>query len=189
MQTLVSAFRYCDLLGKLIVVLLVVFGPKKPCDSEAAVETTTAAATVMTIENTLESEGEVTSSLEEDLSPHTSYYLDEVKVEAGDALEEGDTILTYTNGSKRDITSMKCKFTVSDVIAERRLFLIDPINSLRNCKALLIVIIDEHLLLKYAAHVLYRWLVVDPVICVSFRNKDFSSSWGNKKIGFDVAHH
>ena len=82
----------------LIVVLLMLFGPKKTNADDEAVQTTTAAASVMTIENPLESEGEVTSSLEEDLSPHTSYYLDEVKVEAGDALEEGDTILTYTNG-------------------------------------------------------------------------------------------
>lgn len=84
----------------LIIVLLLVFGPKRPDAEDAEAQTTTAAASVMTIENTLESEGEVTSSLEEDLSPHTSYYLDEVKVEAGDALEEGDTILTYTNGGK-----------------------------------------------------------------------------------------
>ena len=54
----------------------------------------------MTIENTLSSDGEVLSSLEEEISPHTSYYLDEIKVEEGEALEEGDTILTYTNGYK-----------------------------------------------------------------------------------------
>ena len=83
-----------------IIVLLLVFGTKKADAGEEEAQTTTATVTVMTIENTLESDGEVTSSLEEELSPHTSYYLDEVKVEAGDALEEGDTILTYTNGGK-----------------------------------------------------------------------------------------
>lgn len=78
--------------------LIVWMVPDSSAEEEA--EVTTAAAEVMTIENTLSSDGEVQSSLEEDISPHTSYYLEEVKVEAGEALEEGDTILTYTNGSK-----------------------------------------------------------------------------------------
>ena len=82
------------------IVVAFAFGPKKAEADDDTAKTTTQTATVMTIENTLASDGEVTSSLEEELSPHTSYYLDEVKVEAGDALEEGDTILTYTNGSK-----------------------------------------------------------------------------------------
>ncbi|MBQ9015892.1 MAG: HlyD family efflux transporter periplasmic adaptor subunit [Firmicutes bacterium] len=84
----------------IIIVLGAAFGRGAAKEDADAAETTTSAATVMTIENTLSSDGEVISSLEEKLSPHTSYYLEEVKVEAGDALEEGDTILTYTNGSK-----------------------------------------------------------------------------------------
>lgn len=54
--------------------------------------------TTMTIENTIESDGEITSVLEEDVLPHTSYYLEEINVEEGEALPEGGTILTYTNG-------------------------------------------------------------------------------------------
>ena len=73
--------------------------PGKDADAAQEEKTTTAEAVKMNIEHTLTAEGEVTSSLEEKLSPHTSYYLEEIKVEAGDALEEGDTILTYTNGS------------------------------------------------------------------------------------------
>lgn len=68
--------------------------------NEEEPEQTTAEATVMTIEKTLSSDAEVISSLEENLSPHTGYYLEKVKVEAGDAVDEGDTILTYTNGYK-----------------------------------------------------------------------------------------
>lgn len=84
----------------LAICLALVMGTGRTSADEEEEKTTTEQAAVMTIENTLSSDGEVTSSLEEDLSPHTSYYLEEVKVEAGDALEEGDTILTYTNGSK-----------------------------------------------------------------------------------------
>lgn len=55
-------------------------------------------AVKMTIENDLSSEGEITSALEEEVLPHTSYYLEEINVEEGEAVEEGGTILTYTNG-------------------------------------------------------------------------------------------
>ena len=60
---------------------------------------TTAQAMKMTIENTLESEGEIVSALEEDILPHTSYYLEEINVEEGQALREDGVILTYTNGN------------------------------------------------------------------------------------------
>lgn len=82
----------------LIVVIVVVLagrGANSKTESTRTVE-----ATRMSIENTLDSEGEIVSSAEEEVVPHTSYYLEEVKVEEGEALEEGDTILTYTNGSK-----------------------------------------------------------------------------------------
>lgn len=55
-------------------------------------------AILMTIENNLESDGEITSALEEDVLPYTSYYLEEINVEEGDAVKEDGTILTYTNG-------------------------------------------------------------------------------------------
>ncbi len=58
----------------------------------------TAEVTTMTIENTLESDGEIESSLEENVLPHTSYYLSKINVEEGEAVEKGDVILTYTNG-------------------------------------------------------------------------------------------
>lgn len=84
-----------------VVILLLVGGAVIRSQGEAKGEetqTTTSEAEIMTIENTLSSDGEVEGSLEEEVSPHTGYYLEEVKVESGDALEEGDTILTYTNG-------------------------------------------------------------------------------------------
>lgn len=56
------------------------------------------AAQTMTIEKTINSEGEVQSSLEENIAPHTSYYLKKINVGEGDALSEGDKILTYSNG-------------------------------------------------------------------------------------------
>lgn len=66
--------------------------------AEATEGYTQSEAARMTIENTLESDGEIISSLEENVLPYTSYYLDTINVEEGDALDEGDTILTYTNG-------------------------------------------------------------------------------------------
>ena len=59
---------------------------------------TTATAKTMTIQNTLSSEGEITSALEENIEPHTSYYLEKVLVSEGEAVAEGDPILEYTNG-------------------------------------------------------------------------------------------
>lgn len=84
-----------------VVILLLIGGFMIRSQEESEREetnTTTSEAEIMTIENTLSSDGEVEGSLEEEVSPHTGYYLEEVKVESGDALEEGDTILTYTNG-------------------------------------------------------------------------------------------
>lgn len=74
---------------------------KKNSENDSAQQTmTTATASTMTITNTLTSDGEIVSSLEEAKTPHTSYYLKKIKVEEGQALKEGDTILTYKNGKK-----------------------------------------------------------------------------------------
>ena len=70
----------------------------KQKQGEAAAETTEVQAVKMTIENTLEADGQIVSALEENVIPHTSYYLDEINVEQGDAVKEGKVILTYTNG-------------------------------------------------------------------------------------------
>lgn len=67
--------------------------------TEVAENITTVEASTMNIENTLTSEGEISSSLEEDVLPHTSYYLEEINVKEGEAVEEDGIILTYTNGS------------------------------------------------------------------------------------------
>ena len=82
----------------LIIVAVILFAVKKSDQTDA--ETTTATAQTMTIEKTLSSDGEITSTLEENKQPHTSYYLKKINVSEGDALDEGDTILTYTNGYK-----------------------------------------------------------------------------------------
>ena len=74
----------------------------KPDKNEAEIQTTEAQAVRMTIENSIQSDGQIVSALEEDVLPHTSYYLDEVKVEQGDFVKEGDVILTYTNGYKME---------------------------------------------------------------------------------------
>ena len=70
----------------------------KPAADGNEPEMTEAQAVRMTIENSISEDGQIVSALEEDVLPHTSYYLDEVKVEQGDSVKEGDTILTYTNG-------------------------------------------------------------------------------------------
>ncbi len=88
----------------LILVAAAVFfvQKRKPDKQEAEITTTESQAVKMTIENSIESDGQIVSALEEDVLPHTSYYLDEVKVEQGDAVKEGDVILTYTNGYKME---------------------------------------------------------------------------------------
>lgn len=76
-----------------------VFFIKRPVPGNFAASSGEAEVTRMTIEKTLESDGEVESALEEDILPHTSYYLGKINVEEGEAVKEGDTILTYTNGN------------------------------------------------------------------------------------------
>lgn len=70
----------------------------RPGKGVEAASTTEVQAVRMTIENAIQSDGQIVSALEEDVLPHTSYYLDEIKVEQGDSVKEGDVILTYTNG-------------------------------------------------------------------------------------------
>lgn len=55
-------------------------------------------ATIMDIENSISSDGKIAPAMEENLAPHTGYVLKEVVAETGQALNEGDPILTYTNG-------------------------------------------------------------------------------------------
>jgi multidrug efflux pump subunit AcrA (membrane-fusion protein) len=82
----------------LVILAVVFFLFQKKNQMPDRSELQTAQATVMTIEKSITSDGEIVSSLEEDAAPHTSYYLEEICVEEGQALSEGDTILTYTNG-------------------------------------------------------------------------------------------
>lgn len=85
----------------IIVVASVVTGlivKNHSSNSDADSSVTTATAKTMTIQNTLSSEGEIASALEENIEPHTSYYLEEVLVSEGEAVAEGDPILEYTNG-------------------------------------------------------------------------------------------
>ena len=79
----------------LIVALLVTKRFKKPDFGE---NMTTQTASRMTIEKTIETDGEIVSALEENALPHTSYYLDEINIEKGDLVKEDEVILTYTNG-------------------------------------------------------------------------------------------
>lgn len=81
-----------------VIAVAAIFLVSNQNQSNAEDTVTTAQAVRMTIETSLESDGEIESSLEENVEPYTSYYLEEIKVEAGQALSEGDVILTYTNG-------------------------------------------------------------------------------------------
>ena len=81
-----------------VVIALVAFPALKKKNAPEKEEVQTVQAATMTIENTITSDGEIISSLEEKAEPHTSYYLEDIRVEQGQALSEGDTILTYTNG-------------------------------------------------------------------------------------------
>lgn len=82
--------------ASVVVGIAVKNGDSDSSDSDSS--TTTATATTMTIQNTLSSEGEISSALEENIEPHASYYLEEVLVTEGEAVAEGDPILEYTNG-------------------------------------------------------------------------------------------
>ena len=62
------------------------------------------------------------------------------------------------------------------MIAQRAFILVYPVHSLCLRDALLAVIAYEDLFLKHTAHVLYGRLVIDPVVCVTFGNKDLFES-------------
>jgi len=61
-------------------------------------EIMTASAERMTISKSISSDGEIKSSLEEKKTPHAGYNLEKVNVSEGQAVKEGNAILTYTNG-------------------------------------------------------------------------------------------
>ena len=84
---------------------------------------------------------------------------------------------------------MQGEFSICDVISERTFLFIYPVHSLCLCKTLLAVIADEYLLLKHAAHILYAFLFVDPVVDLAFCLEYLSAGRGYHKIGFDIAHH
>ena len=84
-----------------IAAVLIFAHPRNTEGSEdMSYDSMTAVAEVMTIENTISSEGEVKSVLEEEKVPHATYRLKEVKVSKNQQIKEGDPILVYTNGAK-----------------------------------------------------------------------------------------
>lgn len=85
-----------------VIVLLVRGGAAREADGEEMMETTTAMAERMDIRKTASSNGEITSSLEESLTPHASYKLEKINVMKGEAVKEGSPILFYTNGTSMD---------------------------------------------------------------------------------------
>lgn len=79
-----------------IAIAVLIGNAKKNQSGDTSV--TTAQAAVMDIKNSLSSDGEIAPALEENLAPHAGYALKKVLVEQGQALNEGDHILKYTNG-------------------------------------------------------------------------------------------
>jgi len=67
-------------------------------DAEGFAEEEIVSAEVMDIRKTVNSKGEVTSSLEEKVTPHTSYKFEKMAVEKGEEVKEGQPILFYANG-------------------------------------------------------------------------------------------
>lgn len=68
-------------------------------DNNQSLEGTTVQATIQTIENTLESSGQISSGLDEKLTLHASYYFEELLVDENVYVKEGENILEYTNGT------------------------------------------------------------------------------------------
>lgn len=56
-------------------------------------------ASIQTIENTLESSGQISSGLDEKLKLHASYYFEELLVDENVYIKEGENIVEYTNGT------------------------------------------------------------------------------------------
>lgn len=86
-------------LALIVFVIIRSCGAQSGTDEEMEMPEETATVERMTIENKISSKGEVVSSLEENLTPHTGWKLKETKAVKGEAIKEGDTILVYTNGS------------------------------------------------------------------------------------------
>ena len=99
-------------IGLLVLIIAIVLITGARDDTEATY--TTATAEIMTIENCITSDGEIQSCLEESISPHTGYYLESIEVEEGEALNEGDSILTYTNGKSMK-APYNCVITAFDL--------------------------------------------------------------------------
>ena len=83
---------------------------------------------------------------------------------------------------------MQGEFAGYHVISERGVFFIYPVYAFCCCERLLLSVIDEYLLLKYAAHRLHRLLLVDPVVYVSFGNESLACLRRDHEIGFDTSH-
>lgn len=58
--------------------------------------------TIQDIERAVSSKGEILSTLDEKKTPRTSYKLKKIDVVEGEAVEEGEVILEYTNGHTMD---------------------------------------------------------------------------------------
>ncbi|MDO4869605.1 MAG: HlyD family efflux transporter periplasmic adaptor subunit [Bacillota bacterium] len=85
----------------ILLVLIVVLCARScaPAEEEYEdMEQMTATAEKMTITSKVSSKGEIKSALEEKKTPHTGYKLEKINVKEGQAVKEGGTILTYTNG-------------------------------------------------------------------------------------------
>lgn len=86
-------------------IALVMFGIKLCNDSlfggddNGKDETITATVERMDISQKISFDGEITTALKEKKTPHVSYKLEKIQVEEGQAVQEGDTILVYTNGA------------------------------------------------------------------------------------------
>ena len=84
---------------------------------------------------------------------------------------------------------MELELSFSQVIFKRTFLFIDPVHSLCLGKSLLTVVADEDLFLEHAAHVLYAFLLVDPVVDFSLCLEYLAFGGRYHKIGFDIAHH
>lgn len=94
-----------------IIVLLIVFigivfvyfsttdNSNNETNTSATIGTSQVKATIQTIENTLESSGQISSGLDEKLKLHASYYFEELLIDENVYVKEGENIVEYTNGT------------------------------------------------------------------------------------------
>ena len=71
-------------------------------------------------------------------------------------------------------TFVKRESAIYKMVSDWGLVFIYPVHAFDQSEALLSVIIDKDLLLEHTAHILYRLLLVNPVISVAFRYKGLS---------------